>query len=403
MKKIFSIYIAIIALFLSAFSASASTDLNAYFFYGDGCPHCAKESKLLDELAYKHPDLKIKRFEIYHNKENALMLKEVGHILNENISGVPFLVVGGKAFAGYADGITSNEVENVIRKCANGGCDDPVSFLANAGSYERDSKAVGETAHTSEEKISKKEMDLPFLGNVDIANFSLPLLTVSLGLLDGFNPCAMWTLLFLISLLLGMENRKRMWILGVAFIVASALVYFMFMSAWLNLIMFLGLIASVRILIGGLALFGGSYNLREFVVNKSSGCKVTNKESRQKVFVRLKSIVNENSFWIAFAGIIALAFMVNLVELVCSAGLPAVYTQVLAMNDLSGLHYYAYISLYIFFFMIDDLFIFFIAMITLEMTGISTKYSRYSQLIGGSVMVIIGLLLIFKHQWLMFG
>ncbi len=95
--------------------------------------------------------------------------------------------------------------------------------------------------------------------------------------------------------------------------------------------------------------------------------------------------------------------MVNLVEVLCSAGLPAIYTQVLALNELSSWQYYFYILLYILFFMLDDLFIFFLAMITLELTGITTKYTHKVKLISGVIVIIIGLLLIFKPEWLMFG
>ena len=195
-----------------------------------------------------------------------------------------------------------------------------------------------------------------------------------------------------------MKSRKRMWFLGVAFIFTSALVYFLFMSAWLNLILFLGLVIWVRVIIGALALFGGGYNLKEFLFNKDSGCRVADDDKRQKVFKKIKNIIGQNSAWLALMGIIVLALLVNLVELFCSAGLPAVYTQVLALTELSKAQYYLYILLYIFFFMLDDLFIFFVAMITLGMTGITTKYTRYSKLIGGLLMPWSALLLIFKPQ-----
>lgn len=224
-----------------------------------------------------------------------------------------------------------------------------------------------------------------------------------MGALDGFNPCAMWTLLFLISLLLGMKDKKRMWILGATFIVASASVYFMFMAAWLNLILFLGLVIWVRIIIGLIAMIGGGYSLKEFIFNKNSGCKITGNEKRQKVFDKMRLAIQQNSLWLALGGIILLAFAVNLVELICSAGLPAVYTQILALNQMNNWQYYLYILLYILFFMIDDLLLFFVAMFTLQMTGITTKYARFSRLIGGLIMLAIGLMLIFKPGWLMFG
>ena len=99
----------------------------------------------------------------------------------------------------------------------------------------------------------------------------------------------------------------------------------------------------------------------------------------------------------------ALAFAVNLVELLCSAGIPAVYTQVLALSNLPVWQYYAYLALYILVFMLDDLFVFVVAMKTLQVTGATTRYVRYSHLAGGAVLLAIGALLLLRPEWLMFG
>jgi len=212
----------------------------------------------------------------------------------------------------------------------------------------------------------------------------------------------MWTLLFLISLLLGMQDRRRMWILGSSFIITSALVYFLFLSAWLNLFLFLGVVTWVRWIIALVALGSGTYYLYDYCRNQS-GCSVMGDEKRQAVFNKLKEITQKKQFFLALGGIILLAIAVNLVELVCSAGLPAVYTQVLSLSNLASWQYYLYLALYILVFMLDDLFIFFTAMLTLKAVGIESKYSRLSHLIGGILMVIIGTLLLFKPSWLMFG
>ena len=126
-------------------------------------------------------------------------------------------------------------------------------------------------------------------------------------------------------------------------------------------------------------------------------------ERRLKVFERLGSITSNISFVLALLGTIGLAFAVNLVELICTAGLPAVFTQILVFNSLPTVQYYFYILLYILFFMIDDLFVFIVAMITLQMTGVTTKYVKYSRLVGGLLMLIIGVLMILKPEVLMFG
>lgn len=248
-----------------------------------------------------------------------------------------------------------------------------------------------------------ESLTVPIIGTIQTANFSLPVLSVVIGLIDGFNPCAMWTLLFLISLLLGMKNKKRMWILGTTFIVASAFVYFLFLTAWLNFFLILGFVFWVRIAIGLIALGVGIYNLRDYYINRDAACKVIGGEKRKKAFDKLKNITHEKKFILALGGIILLAFAVNLVELVCSAGLPAIYTQILSISNLSPGQHYSYILIYIFFFMLDDLVVFAIAMITLHAVGIQSKYARLSRLVGGILMLIIGGLLLFKPEILMFG
>lgn len=406
----------IVALFAFGFillsqAAQAETlPVNAYIFYGDGCPHCGAERYYLShELTEKYPNVSIHEYEIYNNQNNILLLQEVAEKLDVIVDGVPFLIIGDQTFVGFANGISSSQIENRVRACSVDACPDSVAPVVGVinPTLEQIKEPTGtpdaSSAQEPEDAKRSTAIKLPLLGEINAMDFSLPMLTVIMGALDGFNPCAMWTLLFLISLLLGIENRKRMWLLGSAFIVASASVYFLFMSAWLNLILFLGFVIWVRILIGSVALIGGGYSIKEFIFNKESGCKIAGDEERRKTFEKLKRIVQQNSLWLSLGGIILLAFAVNLVELICSAGLPAIYTQVLALNDLMPWQRYLYILLYIFFFMLDDLFVFFVAMITLEMTGITTKYTRISRLVGGLIMLAIGLMLIFKPGWLMFG
>jgi len=375
MKKILFFLVVLTLLFPRASLADDTVDV--YFFWANGCPHCAKESIFLDSLETKYgDDIDVHRFEVSESKENAELLASFGEQFDTEIVGVPFTVIVDEYFVGfYNDETTGAKIETKI-----------ASII--------DNKPKSEDA----EKVS-----LPIFGDINPQSFSLPLMTIILGFLDGFNPCAMWALLFLISLLLGMEDRKRMWFLGFTFIISSGAVYYLFMVAWLNLILFLGFIFWLRIIIGLVALGGGLFNLRRYFRNKNAGCDVRGVQSKKEYFAKLKKITSQDKVIWATLGIIALAFSVNLVELICSAGLPAVYSQILTINHLPLWQYYLYIFLYVLVFIIDDLLVFIIAMITLRVTGISTKYSRWSSLIGGILMLIIGILLIFKHEWLMFN
>lgn len=380
-------------------------ELNLYFFWQKGCPHCAEEELFLEELKKDFSNIHVYSYEISENRKNALLLQKVGRKLEANVSGVPFLVIGDKSFSGFSREINSAQIRSQIENCSANKCPDPLASIPGLVNPSQDNRESGPSDRTKETSASEKDtqnVSVPLLGEVNLRALSLPILSILLGLLDGFNPCAMWVLLFLISMLLGMENRKSRWILGLVFIISSALVYFLFMSAWLNLILFLGYLTWVRAVIGVVAVLGGTYSLRTFLVVKDTGCEVAGEKKRQKVFEKITQAVSKKNLLLASLGLVTLAFMVNLIELVCSAGFPAIFTQILTLNKLPIWQYYLFILVYIFFFMLDDMLIFGISMFTLEMVGVTTKYSKFSRLVGGILMLAIGILMILKPELLTF-
>lgn len=374
--------------------------INVYFFYSKHCPHCEKEALFLSKLQQEHIDeIKIYAFEITENGANAELFEKFGQVYNADISGVPMVFIGKQHIIGYYnDEYTGADIQNIVDQCLILECHDlgrHILFPDEECEYEEGEECL--------EDGQSKIVKIPLIGEINLQNTSLFIATIVLGGLDGFNPCAMWVLIFLISLLLGIKSIKRRWILGITFIAGSAIVYYLFMVAWLNIFLFIGYLLIVRIIIGGLAIVFGIYNFKKFIKSKAGVCEVTNVESRQKVLEKLKNITLNSKLLPAMIGIILLAFVVNLIELACSAGFPAIYTSILASQDISGLGYYFYILLYVIIFMLDDMIIFAIAMITLRLTGVDAKYSRYASLIGGIIILILGVLLIFKPGLLMFG
>jgi hypothetical protein len=418
LRKLFLFTIGLIAFSFSGISAAkagAAQPVNLYFFRSDTCPHCAREKEFLGRIKTDYPNLSIYDFEISSLK-NALILQKVGTALGIDTGGVPLTVIGNSNLVGFgAEDTTGQAIIELIRKYSQEGDPDPVGMIIGlkptatpvlqpepAGPMVPAKEPAKDNGQKTSVAAGIGKVTLPILGTVDPRSVSLPVLTFFIALLDGFNPCAMWTLLFLISLLLGMKDRRRMWILGIAFIATSAFVYFLFLSAWLNLFLLLGFVVWVRIAIGLVALGAGGYYLRDYFTNKTGGCSVMGDEKRQKLFDRIRQITGRKEFFLALGGIILLAIAVNLIELVCSAGLPAIYTQVLSLADLPRWQYYLYLIFYIFVFMTDDLIVFFTAMITLKAVGIESKYARISHLLGGVLMLAIGLLLLFKPEILMF-
>jgi thiol-disulfide isomerase/thioredoxin len=370
--------------------------VTVYLFWTTGCPHCLHEKEFLATLERRERDIKVVALEISASRENLELFQKVGKLLQADISGVPFTVIGNQYVIGWQDESTTGlAIETAIREVRRRAAPDLVAALLTA--------PAPTPPHRADKPTVPETLTLPFFGPVNLKHLSLGALTVIIGALDGFNPCAMWVLIFLINLLLGLNDRKKMWILGSAFIFTSGAVYFLFMTAWLNILIFVGFIFWIRIIIGLVALLAGGYNLKEYWTDVAGTCKLSHSARRQRTMDRLKDTVTNRNFWLALGGIVLLAFLVNLVELICSAGFPVIYLQILSLTPMPFWQYYLYLLLYIVIFMLDDIIVLAVAMLTLQLMAVTTRYKRLSNLIGGVLMLLIGILLIFKPGWLMFG
>lgn len=377
-------------------------EINLYLFHSQDCTHCQSERKWLDSIKDEYENLNIYEYEITRNSENSELLDKVKDRLSSTSNYVPYTVIGEQHFIGWNE----NNKEKIIEAIENYDFSkrDIVNEVINNIPGEKINNTE-EINDTTDDK-SSTEFTIPILGKIDAKKVSLPIIAMVIGFVDGFNPCAMWVLIFLISMLLGMKDKKKMWILGLTFLISSGLVYLLFMLAWLNIAISLSSVRWIQLLISAVALVGAFVNIKSYIkstIKKDEGCEVVDNKKRKKLMTRIKKYTSEKSFILAILGVMALAFSVNLIELACSAGLPLIFTQVLALNNLNVIEYGIYIFIYLIFFLIDDIVIFVIAMKTFELTGISTKYTKYSHLIGGIIMLLIGILMIFKPSWLMFN
>ena len=374
----------------------ASPAVTIHYFRAEGCPHCAHAGEFLRRYA-ADARITIRDYEVNYDPVGREHFIKVADSLGVQDAGVPFILIGDWAVIGYhSDEWTGAAIEAQVARCLVQSCPDNVAAIL-AG------KPVAASMRLTEAGPSLPgTVKLPLIGEVATATLSLPALTVVLGAIDGFNPCAMWALVFLLGLLMGTKERKRMWILGVTFLFGSALVYFLIMAAWLNVLLAIGFSYWIRIAVGVVALGAAAYYLYDFVANPDAACEVSHSGKRQQVLGRLRRFALEERLWPAVAGVLLLAIAVNMIELVCSAGIPAVYTQVLALTLMPAWQYYGYLLLYNLIYMLDDIAIFSVAVATLQMTGIGTRYARASRLIGGIVLAAIGLMLLFRPQWLAF-
>jgi thiol-disulfide isomerase/thioredoxin len=349
------------------------------FFFHPACPHCQAQKPFNKKLMEKFPEVKFIYHDITNSNEQTLLFEfaKERNIPRSDLA-VPATFIGDIHFIGFGTEETSGPPLEAALE----------AFVA------------GMSIETNEVQEAKDEntIDLPFFGKINVLDYSLPMLAVILGLVDGFNPCAMWVLVYLISLVVAIGDRRKIWLIVGSFVFASGVLYFLFMTAWLNVFLLLGFFRPLTIIIGLGALYAGATSIKSYFEDKQI-CKVSDKESRENVMSRMQKIVHSPITIATILGIIGLAFVVNSMEFVCSAAIPAIFTHVLAISNLATWQYYAYILLYDLFFMLDDLIIFGLAAFAVN-TTLGTKYAKYCKLVGGIVMLVLGMILAFAPHLL---
>jgi len=360
-------------------------NLTVHFFYLETCPHCNEQKPFNEVLKAEFPAVKW----VYHDAAKAdeyELMARIGaeHGISPYALGVPFTVIGDKVNLGFVSRDTTGAE---LRQALS-------DYVKSGGSGAGGGGAGGASGGVIGGGANLKEFDLPFIGKTDLTKYSLPMLAVILGLIDGFNPCAMWVLVYLIALVMELNDRKRIWFIVGSFVLSSGILYFLFMTAWLNAFLFLGYIRLVTVLIGLVALGGGILMIKEYIETKGEmNCKVEGAEGKKRTMSRMQELVSAPMTIVTLVGIVALAFTVNSVEFVCSAAIPAVFTQVLAVSNLSTLEHYLYIALYDFFFMLDDMIVFGLAAFAVS-GGVGERYMKYCKIIGGAIMFLLGWMLL---------
>jgi hypothetical protein len=228
----------------------------------------------------------------------------------------------------------------------------------------------------------------------------LPAFTIAVGLVDGFNPCAMWVLLVLLSLLVNMHDRWK--ILGVAgtFVLISGAAYFAFMTAWLNVFQLAGFYDPVRITLGVLGVVVGAIHIKDFFAFKQGLSLSIPEAAKPRLYERMRAVVQAKSLWAAIAGASVLAVLVNMLELLCTSGLPAMYTGILTAQQLPAWQNYLYLLLYNVAYMFDDSVMVAIAVVTLGKQKLQERGGRILKLISGVVILALGVVMLVNPHWL---
>ncbi len=341
------------------------------FFWGVGCPHCDEAKPFVDDLEKRDRDLAVQRWEVRKDPKGRKHFIDTMKRLGAKAVGIPTFVVGQRYSVGFQKGATERDVRRMIEA-------------------ERKGSSVEAPRH----------VDLPIVGTVDARAMSLPTFTVLVGLLDGINPCAMWVLLVLLGILMHVKSRRRLLLFGGTFVVMSGVVYFAFMMAWSLFFELAGLSRAITMGLGVLVLLMGLVNLKELVWFKRGVSLTIPDRVKPGLFRRMRSIAAAASLPAAFVGVFVLAFVVNLIELGCTLGLPAIYTRVLSLREMSAGARYGYLALYNLVYVIPLAAIVVVYALTLHRLALGERGAKVLKAVSGTLLVLSGLVFVFRPELL---
>ncbi len=406
MRKLLTYLSILLFSFLFFFQSTNASDgsIHIEYFGRDKCGHCEDLKDFIDKIKPDYPDLNIKYYDL-ETKEGKEIFNQTAEKAGLSKT-TPIIFVGDTFIQGFrSENTTGERIIQLIKKSLTKDTITIEEYLKKDESSEVESISGGSCSLNVDEcgidEDSSFIFDIPFIGTVNLKTLSLPFMSMILGLIDGFNPCAMWVLLMFIALLAQTGSKKRMFQIAGIFILAETIMYYLILNVWMTTWDFVGLDKWVTPIVGLVAIGAGIFFLWEWKTSDGT-CKVVSHEKRKKTTERVQSIVNNPWTWATFIAVIGLALSVNIIEFACSIGIPQAFTKVLDLNIPSWIGKQWYMFLYILFYMLDDFIVFGIAIYSFEKLGVMTKYSRYANFLGGLLMLIIGILMLLKPEWLIF-
>lgn len=362
---------------LGATAAATPPPPVLHYFQAANCPHCQEAAPKLAALLKRYPTVELRRYDVWEKRADFELLRRLGSSAGQPAIATPAITVGGRLWFGYSEQ-NAREIEATLRDCLADGCPDAVAALAGP--------APPPTAATT---ITPPP-----------GSRSLPLLTVSLALLDSFNPCAFFVLIFLLSLLVHVHSQRAMWLVGGTFVACSGIVYFLFMAAWLNLFLLAGHLRWLTAAAGGVALLVAALNIKDYFYFHLGPSLSIPEGAKPGLFSRMRALVRGKSLPALLGGTLVLAVIANGYELLCTAGFPMVYTRALTMQQLDRWSYYGWLALYNLIYILPLFAIVTLFAVTLGHRKLSEEQGRLLKLLSGTMMLLLALLLLVAPQLL---
>ncbi|MFO7625326.1 MAG: hypothetical protein R6V73_13340 [Anaerolineales bacterium] len=399
----------------SADKVLAESPTPVYFFWGDGCPHCATQKPFLDELSGRYPQVEVRSYEVWYVQGNRQIFFDMTAKLGFEPSGVPVTIIGDQYWTGFHESIKA-DIEAAVVGCIQNGCPDlgvgiipglqpaPVSPVVPAEPAEplQTLEPVDPGAPVEEEPAAtpgEEVLVLPLIGAVNLGAHSLGFSTALIAFVDGFNPCSLWVLSILLALVIHSGSRKKILIVGLTFLVVTASVYGLFIAGLFKVFTFVGFLGWIRAVVAVIALGFAAINIKDYFWFKEGVSLTVSDKHKPKIYQDIRGLMAPGKSALALIGAtVVMALGIALVELPCTAGFPVLWTNLLAAQQVDTLTFALLLGLYMLIYLLDELVVFGTAVVTLKASKLEEKHGRVLKLVGGLVMLALAVVLLVNPE-----
>jgi cytochrome c biogenesis protein CcdA/glutaredoxin len=368
------------------------------YFYGRECPYCAQQADELDAWERTY-DVEIHRYEVWHDAENRELFQQLSAAYGEEVRGVPATFIGDHLWIGF-DATIAAQMRTAVEACGASDCRDPLDVLdaANGSGSAAPQPAPTEGPPAPDPGgADRSRVDVPLLGSFDTDTMGLVPATALIAFVDGFNPCSLWVLSVLLAMLLRTGSRRRIAIVGGAFLLTTAAVYGLFIAGVFSAMSYVGYLDGIRWGVAALALVFAAVNIKDYFAFKRGFSFTIPDRFKPRIYRGGRGLLDPDRSLPAVTGAaVIMALGIALVELPCTAGFPVIWSGLVADAGVGGGGFGGLLSLYLGIYLLDEVLLFAAVVVTLRVARFQERHGQVLKLVGGMVMLALGVVMLVR-------
>ena len=358
-----------------------------HLFFRPVCPHCVRVESFLDSIErdknvniHKHNVEQQEANELYELFKKRYGLTQASH---------PIIFVGDTYFIGEKS-IQENLTQK-INYCLDQDCPCPTESILGTTPIMPHPKDITPEPGTA--------LELPLFGAIDLKDSPIFVTTAIIAFVDGFNPCSLWLIMFLLGIVIHSGSRRKILVVASTFLAVTASAYGLFILGLLNVFMYVAYMDWITIAIAMIALVFAAVNIKDYFWFQEGISFTISDKHKPGIYKKMRSIMaGDRGYWSMIVGTAALALGVVLVELPCTAGFPVIWTNILAQQGVQGGLFAALFSLYILIYLCIEIAIVLTVVVTLKASRFEEKHGRILKLVGGTIMAALAVVMLFAPE-----